>query len=138
MTQLLSLATPLLPTPRMPKRRRGAVFLALMGFGPCESKRKVLPGTHLCDSEHEQMLEGIICWPMEVYMGKQTMTDRGLRRGPVTGQRSNRPERQPTNGVIECFFRNPEKKRHKPSAIRSVDKFRCSRVAKTRAVTSTI
>jgi len=26
----------------------------------------------------------------------------------VTGQRSNRPERQPTNGVIECFFRNLE------------------------------
>jgi hypothetical protein len=48
------------------------------------------------------------------------------------------PERQPTNGVIECFFRNPEKKRHKPSAIRSADKFRCCRAAKTRGVTSTI
>ena len=40
--------------------------------------------------------------------------------------------------VIEGLWRDPEKMRDNPSAIRSADKFRCYQVAKTRGVTSTI
>jgi hypothetical protein len=56
----------------------------------------------------------------------------------VTGQRSNRTQRQSAIRVIEGLSRDLEKTGHNPFAIGSADKFRCCRAAKTRGVTSTI
>jgi len=57
------------------------------------------------------------------------------RNVSVTGQRSNRTERQSAIRVIKSLSRDLEKTRHNPFAISSADKFRCCRAAKTRGVT---